>query len=150
MKTKKFVFSFLITTMIFASFSSVSAFAQSSTIPSTSSNSESLVIEKNEDNNVSPQGIKRWITQQVLKATAKALRKGGSFVDDVVKELGGKEAEYFAKHTDTIADVLDDLAKEAEILEQRVIDQIAGALYDVGVPLSTARTIANVFTLIFI
>lgn len=135
-------------TMIFASFSSVIAFAQSSTIPNTTSNNESLVIEKVEDNNVSPQGIKRWITEQALKAAAKALRKGGSIIDDVAEELGSKEAKYFTKHTDTIADVLDDLAKEAEILEQRVIDQIAGALYDVDVPLSTARTIGNIFTFI--
>lgn len=104
------------------------------------------IIYPGDDGIVEPQGIKRWIAQQTIKAVAWALRNGGSLIDDIASQLGAKEAKYFTKHLDDIADVLDELAKQSQVLEQTIIDQIAGALYDLGVPLSTARTIANIFT----
>lgn len=105
-----------------------------------------ILQEPSLNGEIAPYGIKKWIAEAALKSAAWSLRHGGSLIDNVAEELGSKEARYFTRNTDVIADTLDDLAKESAIIEQRVIDQIAGALYDVGVPLSTARTIANVFT----
>jgi hypothetical protein len=144
MNLKRFLVTSLLASSLVMAFSPMSVFA--SPIISTSFDVTAAAVSTSDD--VSTQGIKSWITKAALKAASKALRAGGSIVDKVASELGAKEAKYFTKNTDTIADVLDDLSKEAEVLEQRVIDQIAGALYDVGVPLSVARTIGNIFTFV--
>jgi len=97
---------------------------------------------------VTTQGWKTWVGKAALKAVAKVLRSGGKALDELMEELGltGKALDAFVKHTDDIADVLDNLSSNASVAEQVIIDTISGVLYDLGVPLSTARTVANVFT----
>lgn len=41
------------------------------------------IIYPGDDGIVEPQGIKRWIAQQTIKAVAWALRNGGSLIDDI-------------------------------------------------------------------
>jgi hypothetical protein len=95
---------------------------------------------------IEPRGIRIWITQQALKAAASALRNGGSIIRTVTNNLGIKDAAYFNKHLYKIADVLDNLSKRTDVVKQTIIDQITGALNNVGVPHSSASTIANIFT----
>lgn len=97
---------------------------------------------------VTIQGWKYWVGKAAMKAVASALRSGGKALDELMDFLGlqGKALDAFIKHTDDIADVLDGLAKKAAVAEQTIIDTISGVLFDLGVPLSTARTVANVFT----
>ncbi|MEX3625867.1 hypothetical protein [Viridibacillus arvi] len=98
------------------------------------------------ENSIQPFGVKKWIAVQALKATSKALRSGGSLVTKITKELGGSEGKTFAKHTDTIADALDDLVRRGDVVEDAVIDTVSTALISAGVKSSTARSIAAVFT----
>jgi len=66
----------------------------------------------------------------------------------VAKELGGKEARYFTKNLNVIANALDSLNYATDFVEDAVIDTISSALIYAGVPSGVARTIANVFTFI--
>ncbi|WP_028563464.1 hypothetical protein [Paenibacillus pinihumi] len=61
------------------------------------------------------------IGKAALKAVANVLRGGGKALSEL-------------------------MAKKSSVAEQVIIDTISGALYDLGVPLSVARTVANVFT----
>lgn len=124
---------------------SLSAFASPVSSIALSSQISNEHFQAIPDNSVQPNGVKKWITKQAMKAASKALRAGGDFVDYMVKELGGKEASYFAKHTDTIADALDDLIKRGDVVEDAIIDTVATALNSAGVPIANARTIAAVF-----
>ncbi|EPN7178959.1 hypothetical protein ACT20J_001713 [Campylobacter upsaliensis] len=98
--------------------------------------------------NPETRGIKKWIAKTALKTISKALRNGGSIIKKVTKELGGKEARYFAKNLDVIANALDSLNYATDFVEDAVIDTISSALISAGVPSGVARTIANVFTFI--
>ncbi|MBW8281585.1 MULTISPECIES: hypothetical protein [Bacillus] len=91
-------------------------------------------------------GIKKWIAKEAMKATASALRHGGRIVGEVVDELGGSAGKTFAKHTDDVADALDELVKRGDVVEDAIIDTVSSYLIDAGVKSSTARTIASVFT----
>ena len=97
---------------------------------------------------VTIQGWKYLVGKAAMKAVAGVLRGGGKALNELMDYLGlqGKALNAFIKHTDDIADVLDGLAKKAAVAEQTIIDTISGVLFDLGVPLSTARTVANVFT----
>lgn len=121
---------------------SLSAFASpvpSNLVPTQNINEN---IQGIPDNSVQPNGVKKWITTQAMKVVSKALRSGGDLVDKIVRELGGKEATYFAKHTDTIADALDDLIARGDVVEDAIMDTVATALISAGVPNGVARTIA--------
>ncbi len=56
------------------------------------------------------------------------------------------QQEKFAKHTDDVADALDELVKRGDVVEDAIIDTVSSYLIDAGVKSSTARTIASVFT----
>ncbi|MGE7676117.1 hypothetical protein ACQKMV_21490 [Lysinibacillus sp. NPDC094403] len=102
---------------------------------------------ENEDKNeIQSRGIKKWITTQALKGTAKALRSGGSVINTVASQLTKSEAKIFTKHTNTIANALEDLVRRGDVVEDAIMDTVASALMNVGVKSSTARTIANIFT----
>lgn len=98
--------------------------------------------------NPETRGIKKWIARTALKTISKALRNGGSVIKKVAKELGGKEAKYFTKNLNVIANALDSLNYATDFVEDAVIDTISSALIYAGVPSGVARTIANVFTFI--
>ncbi|RCK11090.1 hypothetical protein DT075_21185 [Bacillus licheniformis] len=91
-------------------------------------------------------GVKKWIAKETMKATAAALRSGGKIVGKVIDELGGSAGKTFAKHTDDVADALDELARRGDVVEDAIIDTVSSYLIAAGVKSSTARTIANVFT----
>lgn len=146
-KKSKIVVSVLLASVLILG-SSISVFASNSTVvvPERSQQQHvSSTFIESEDSVVEPYGIKKWIATSVMKAVAKVLRSGGKLVDDIIASLGGKEARYFAQHTDTIADALDDLIKRGDVVEDAIIDTVSTALIAAGVPSGTARTIAAVF-----
>lgn len=147
-KKGKIMLSILLASVFILS-SSMSAFASSSTnleserLPQQQSQQSAL---SNNNDKVEPLGIKKWIAKTALKAVSKALRSGGKLIDDIAESLGGKEATYFTKNTDTIADALDDLVARGDVIEDAIIDTVSTALISAGVPSGAARTIASVFT----
>lgn len=129
-----------------------SAAAATKEIQQQSISYSSVIIEQqraiSSNGDITTQGWKTWVGKAALKAVAKVLRGGGKALKELTEELGlkGKALDAFVKHTDDIADVLDNLSTRVSVAEQVIIDTISGVLYDLGVPLSTARTVANVFT----
>lgn len=97
---------------------------------------------------VQPYGVKKWVTVQAMKAVSKALRSGGAVINKIAKEIGAgtPEAKAFLKHTDDIADALDELIDRGDVVEDAIIETVFGYLMEAGVKSSHARTIAAVFT----
>lgn len=134
--------------LLFSVCAPASAFTSSVSVPIHASEIQESVKNHQADLHRSKRGIKKWIGKLAMEGVAKTLRAGGSFVDDIAKTLGGKEAKAFSKNTDVIADALEGLVAEAEVVEQRIIDMVKSALVDAGVESSVARTIAQTFAVL--
>jgi len=66
---------------------------------------------------------------------------------DFVEEYGSKKvADTIRKYADDIADTLRTIASWKDLSIKIIQDQVSGALYDLGVPLSTARQVGWVIS----
>ncbi|MCY7913246.1 hypothetical protein FTE28_17835 [Bacillus licheniformis] len=83
-------------------------------------------------------------TTQGLKKDALvwALRHGGNLVGDLLSNLSKKNANYVKKYSKQIADFLDSVSNS---IEARLIDFM---IFELGIPASSARTIAWAIMLI--
>ena len=153
MSIKKFTVAVFSTVLLCNVVSPLSAFASTSqniSVVYTSNTIDNLLptVPTHKGGQYEENGVKKWIAKAALQATAKALRSGGKLVSNIAEDLGGSEATYFIKHTDTIADALDDLVQRGDVVEDAIIDTVSTALISAEVPVGISRTIANVFTFV--
>jgi hypothetical protein len=103
-------------------------------------------------NTVSPkvetQGVKTAALQKaVLKLAdmleSQAIKKLLDFVEDYGSK---KVADTIRKYADDIADTLRTIASWKDLSIKIIQDQVSGVLYDLGVPLSTARQVGWVIS----
>ena len=144
--TKKFFSNLTILTILCAF--SIGLFLPTATVHASTTTAIYETTQSTITSTPETRGVKKWIAKTALKTISKSFRSGGTIIKKVAKELGGKEAKYFTKNLDVIADALDGLNYATDFVEDAVIDTISSALISAGVPSSVARTIANVFTFI--
>lgn len=125
---------------------SVSAFASTSPVNTTtpSETSSSTIVQ--ETNSVETQGFKRWLAEKAVKGIAKALRAGANnkWVKKAITEyFDDATAKVFKKNLDEIADVLDDAVKVGELASTYIKDKIYDVIYDITGDYGIAESIAD-------
>lgn len=127
-------------------------------LPTFSANAETLNTttitltepDLNQPPTIEPRGFKTKIAKTALKAFAKSIRSGGKVVRNLADELGGNAGKWVVKHSDSLADVLDDVIAAGDFAETQVRRGIANGLRAIGASSSVADTIANIIVWVFL
>lgn len=130
---KKFIPSLIATTLLVVAISSISVFADNSSISVTASSPNStLKLVAVDDNDttqsiVESKGVKSWITKKTLEALADGLRAGANnkYVRKVATDyLDSETAPIFLRNLGKIANKLDDIASIGNYAESYVRSQL--------------------------